>query len=42
MIKFLSILGLVAFVAAKSYEDYGSSEVNLAILYIGLRIYYST
>merc|ERR1719284_2384700 len=26
MIKFLSILGLVAFVAAKSYEDYGSSE----------------
>merc|ERR1719189_2102291 len=26
MIKFLSILGLVAFVAAHSYEDYGSSE----------------
>merc|ERR1719270_1294774 len=28
MIKFLSILGLVAFVAAKSYEDYGSSEIK--------------
>merc|ERR1711936_1502871 len=26
MIKFLSLLGLVAFVAAQSFEDYGSSE----------------
>ena len=40
MIKFLSILGLVAFVAAKSYEDYGSSEVKLVKLYIS-SIYYS-
>ena len=28
MIKFLSLLGLVAFVAAQSFEDYGSSEVR--------------
>ena len=29
MIKFLALLGLVAFVAAQSFEDYGSSEVKL-------------
>ena len=29
MIKFLALLGLLAFVAADSSEEYGSSEVTL-------------
>ena len=28
MIKYLALLGLVAFAAAQSFEEYGSSEVK--------------
>ena len=34
MIKFLALLGLVAFVAAQSFEDYRSSEVKLSIFFL--------